>query len=103
MYGMAHSLLISGRRLAVVLTVALAALAGGLIGGHLAGLPTLQLKPLFASIGGGAAFGAFILSGLAASGLGIADWWPRRPTMAESRRIFSAALDLAIKARDAER
>jgi hypothetical protein len=85
MYAMAHGLLISGRRLAVALTVALAALAGGLIGGHLAGLPTLQLKPLFAS------------------GLGIVDWWPRRPTMAESRQAFSAALDLAIRARDAER
>ncbi len=100
---MAHAMLISGRRLAVMLAVALAALAGGLIGGHLAGLPTLQFKPLFASIGGGAAFGAFILSGLTVSGLGIVDWWPRRPTMAESRRIFSAALDHAITARDAER
>jgi hypothetical protein len=103
MYAMAHAVLISVRRLAVVLTVALAALAGGLIGSHLAAMPTLQFKPLFASIGGGAAFGAFILSGLAASGLGILDWWPRRPTMAESRQVFSAALDLAIKARDAER
>jgi hypothetical protein len=103
MYAMANGLLISAPRLAVALTVALAGMAGALAGARLAGLPTVPTRPLFASIAGGAAFGACIRGGLAAAALGIAAWWPRRPTMAESRQVFSTALDLAIRAGGDER